>query len=57
MTVSDEEQAPELMTRLFRLGSRLLLSRMSDILYGKGMILMARAQDSSQATLARKVLG
>ena len=56
MTVSAEEQAPELTTRLFRMGSELLLSRMSDILSDRGK-LMARAQDSSEATLARKVLG
>ena len=56
VSVGSDVQAPELTSRLFQLGSKMLLARMGDILSERGRG-MAREQDSSVATYARKVWG
>ena len=56
VSVGSDVQAPELTSRLFQLGSKMLLARMGDILSERGRG-MTREQDSSVATYARKVGG
>lgn len=54
MQVGEEEQAPELTQRLFRLGGQLLLSHMPGVITGQAQKL-AIPQDESLATHAPKV--
>lgn len=51
--VHPQEQGPELTTRLFQLGSALLLKHLPSVLSGQGRV-EAQAQDELQATRAAK---
>jgi len=54
VAVPDEEEAPQLLERLFRRGAQLLVANLDQVWSGEAAQ-VARQQDDSQATHAAKV--